>query len=120
MLFHYVAVEQSGNVIESDFEADALTDVLRHLSSKDLRPLSVKQMKQSTPGFWNNFFGGITTSDKVFLTKYLALMLRVGTDILSAINILIVDFDKPAVRNFLLEVRENLTKGRPLYESFAN
>ena len=52
-------------------------------------------MDQVKLGFMKNMFGGINTSDKVFLTKYLALMLRVGTDLLSAINILIVDFDKP-------------------------
>ena len=65
--------------------------------------------------FWRH----INTSDKVFLTKYLALMLRVGTDLLSAINILILDFDKPAMRNFLLEVRDNLSKGQPFYLAFA-
>ena len=46
-------------------------------------------------------------------------MLRVGTDLLSAINILILDFEKPAMRNFLLEVREDLSKGQPFYASFA-
>ena len=47
-------------------------------------------------------------------------MLKVGTDLLSAVNILISDFDKPAMRNFLLEVRENLSNGRPFYQAFAN
>jgi type IV pilus assembly protein PilC len=46
-------------------------------------------------------------------------MLRVGTDLLSAINILLLDFDKPAMRNFLLEVREDLSKGQPFYQAFA-
>jgi type IV pilus assembly protein PilC len=119
MLFHYIAIESSGNTVEADFEADGIKDVLRHLSEKELRPISVKQVKQAGLGFFDKFFSNISTTDKVFLTKYLALMLRVGTDLLSAINILIVDFDKPAVRNFLIEVRENLGKGRPFYEAFA-
>lgn len=104
---------------EGEYEADTLTDVLRFLGSKQLRPVSVKPMDQVKIGFMNGMFGGINTADKVFLTKYLALMLRVGTDLLSAINILILDFDKPAMRNFLLEVREDLSKGRPFYEAFA-
>ncbi len=120
MLFRYTAVQPSGQVIESDFEADSLADVLRHLSASDLRPISVKPVKEASDvGWWGRMFGGINTSDKVFLTKYLALMLRVGTDILSAINILIADFDKPAVKNLLIEIRENLMKGRPLYTAFA-
>src|SRR5277367_2568088 len=119
MLFHYVAVESSGKLIEADFEANALTDVLHYLAGKELRPVSVKPVKQKAPGFFDGLFNDINTSDKVFLTKYLALMLRVGTDLLSAINILIADFDKPAVQNFLLEVRDNLTKGKPFYQAFA-
>lgn len=83
MLFHYVAVQSSGEVVESDFEANTLTDVLHHLSGEMLRPISVKPVKQGGDGsFFDKFFGGINTSDQVFLTKYLALMLRVGTDLL--------------------------------------
>jgi len=119
MLFHYVAADAEGKMTEGDFEADALGDVLRFLGSKQLSPISVKPMEQAKLGIMGYFGGGINTSDKVFLTKYLALMLRVGTDLLSAINILLDDFDKPSVRNFLLEVRDNLSKGQPFYGAFA-
>lgn len=116
-MYHYRAVDPSGQDVEADFEAGSLNDVLRYLSSKNLRPLSVRAIKESKlhiPKFW----GGINTSDKVFLAKYLALMLRVGTDLLSAVDILIADFDKPAVKNFLLEVRGNLGRGQPFYVTF--
>ncbi len=119
MLFHYLAVDQAGKSLEADFEATNLAEVLRYLSSKELRPISVKAVKK---GGWSmpSFFGGsINTADKVFLSKYLALMLRVGTDLLSAINILINDFDKPAVRSFLLEVHDNLSRGQPFWQAFA-
>jgi len=119
MLFHYVAADEAGKMTEGDFEADALADVLRFLGSKQLSPISVKPMERVKLGAKRFFGGGINTSDKVFLTKYLALMLRVGTDLLSAIDILLDDFDKPSVRNFLLEVRDNLSKGQPFYEAFA-
>lgn len=117
MLFHYVAADSQGKMTEGDIEADALADVLHSLGSKQLSPVSVKPLKKAKPGV-KGFFGGINTQDKVFLTKYLALMMRVGTDLLSAVNILIADFDKPAVNNFLLEVRDDLSKGQPLYKSF--
>jgi type II secretory pathway component PulF len=119
MLFHYVAADDAGKMTEGDYEAGALNDVLQFLSGKQLRPVSVKPMEREKIGFIKELFGAINTSDQVFLTKYLALMLRVGTDLLSAINILIFDFDKPAMRNFLLEVREDLSKGQPFYASFA-
>ncbi len=119
MLFHYLAVDQAGASVEEDFEADALADVLHYLSRKGLRPLSVKPVKGKGRARAVRFWGGISIADKVFLAKYLALMLRVGTDLLSAINILIADFDKPAMRDFLLEVRDNLERGQPFWAAFA-
>jgi type II secretory pathway component PulF len=119
MLFHYRAIEASGKPVEADFEAGTVVDVLHFLSEKGLKPLSVKETKAKNRDLFQRWFSGINTSDQVFLTKYLALMLRVGTDLLSAIDILIVDFDKPAVHDFLLEVRENLSKGQPFYQAFA-
>jgi type IV pilus assembly protein PilC len=119
MLFHYTAIDPTGNTVEDDYEGDTLNDVLHVLSGKSLQPISVKEVKRLNLGINQFFGGGITTSDKVFLTKYLSLMLRVGADLLSAVNILIADFDKPAVHNFLIEVRENLSKGKPFYEVFG-
>lgn len=103
---------------EADFEADKLEGVLRYLATKELRPISVKPLRESTISLFG-IRGNINLADKVFLTKYLSLMLKVGTDLLQAINILIADFEKSSVKNFLLEVRENLSKGKPFYETFA-
>lgn len=116
MLYHYVAADATGKMVEGDFEGNTLNDALRYLAGKELKPVSVQPVKSKTG---NRRLGKITISDKVFLTKYLALMLKVGTDLLSAINILIADFDKPAMKDFLLEVRENLGRGEPFYSAFA-
>jgi type II secretory pathway component PulF len=117
MLFHYLAADKEGKMQEAEYDAESLTGVLQYLAGKELRPIAVRPVKEKVGGF-ASLAGGINISDKVFLTKYLSLMLRVGTDLLAAINILIADFDKPAMKNLLLEVRENLTKGRPFYEAF--
>ncbi|RME59535.1 type II secretion system F family protein [Candidatus Parcubacteria bacterium] len=118
MLYYYTAVDEEGKVIEGETDAENVAEAVRYLSSKHLSPISLRAVKKEGRGV-RPLFGGIKDVDKIFLTKYLALMLKVGTDLLSAINILIVDFEKPAMRNFLLEVRDNLAKGRPFYETFA-
>ena len=118
MLYHYLASDKSGKIVESEVDADNLNQALKFLAGKELRPVSVKAIKAEKSTFLR-FYGRITVSDKVFLTKYLALMLRVGTDLLSAIDILIADLDKPAVRNFLLEARDNLSHGQQFYKAFA-
>ncbi|MBI2623598.1 MAG: type II secretion system F family protein [Candidatus Liptonbacteria bacterium] len=118
MLYHYVASDKTGKVVEGDTDAENLAQTLKFLSSKELRPVTVTSLEKKGGGVLR-IFGGITVTDKVFLTKYLALMLRVGTDLLSAVNILIGDFENPAMRNFLIEVRENLTRGLPFHQAFG-
>jgi len=119
MLYHYRAIDQEGNAAEGDVDASTQQEALQLLSQKNLRPLSLKSSEERKGGSLGGWFDSkITVGDKVFLTKYLGLMLRVGTDLLSAVNILIADADKPAMKNFLLEVRENLTRGEPFYKTF--
>ena len=118
MLYRYTAADKAGKIIEDEIDAIDINQVLKYLAGREFKPLDVKPLKEARSWITAGFFEKITNDDKVFLTKYLALMLRVGTDLLSAINILIADFDKLAVRNFLLEVRDNLTRGQPFYKAF--
>lgn len=123
MLFHYIAADKDGKIHQADVEASSLEEVLGLISKQNRKPISVKPMREvvSIKSRFS-FLGaeGISLQDKIFLLKYLSLMLRVGTDLFKAIDILINDFDKPAVKNFLIEVRSNLEKGNQFYVSFQN
>ena len=119
MLFHYSAADKNGKISEGDLEVDDFNQALQYLASRELRPISVKPLKAGVDEGVRHVFGHINLTDKIFLVRYLALMLKVGTDLLSAINILIADFDKPAMKGFLIEVRDNLGRGQPLYTVFA-
>jgi type IV pilus assembly protein PilC len=119
MLYHYRAAAASGNMIEGELDAETVEEALQFLSQKGLQPILLKPAKQEGGGHFSLFKKKIKTGDKVLLTKYLALMLRVGTDLLSAVNILIVDADNPSMKEFLLDVRSNLARGEPFYKTFA-
>lgn len=119
MRFHYIASEPAGKIIEGEMEAQGVAEILEFLSSKGLKPANieiVKGFKAIGGSFWS---AAITETDKIFITRYLGLMLKVGTDLLQAIEVLITDFDKLVVKTFLSEVRSNLEKGQPFYVSFA-
>lgn len=122
MRFHYVASDHAGNIVNGNMDATNPVEVLNYLGSQKLQPVSIKAAGQDMRArFQRTFFGGnITTVDKIFLTKYLALMLKVGTDLFKALDILIADFDKPAVKNLLIEIRSALERGQPFYTTFAN
>lgn len=124
MLFHYLAADTQGKIYEADLEAESVEEVLGVLIKQGLKPLSVKPLKEVVviKDRLANLTGGgrITLQDKIFLMKYLSLMLRVGTDLFKALEILFQDFTKPAIRSFILEIKSNLEKGNPFYLSFEN
>lgn len=119
MRFHYIASQLDGKIVEGDVETEDSGGVLDFLGSKGLKPISIKELKtlEKTQGL-QLFSSGISATDQIFLTKYLSLMLKVGTDLLKAMDILIADFQKPAMKAFLLEVKLALSKGQPFYVTF--
>ncbi|MDD4931330.1 MAG: type II secretion system F family protein [Candidatus Colwellbacteria bacterium] len=120
MRYHYVASQAGGKMIEGDLDAGSPNQVLEWMAGQGYKPISIKSLTIESQKGWKSSFGQkITLTDKVFLTKYLALMLKVGTDLFKAIDILISDFDKPVMKSFLVEVRENLSQGKPFYSTFA-
>lgn len=120
MLFHYLAQDPKGRIKEANINQPNLKAALEYLTSQNLRPVSVKPLAfESKKRRISIFKETLTLTDKVFLTKYLALMLRVGTDLFSAIDILIEDFESGPVRRFLLEIRTGLEQGKPFWYSFS-
>ncbi len=119
MQFHYIASQKDGRVVEDQIEARDTAEVLQFIVSRGMKPVSIKPAEMSGKGAKAIFGGKITLTDQVFLSKYLALMLKIGTGLLQAINILIEDFDKPAVKSFLLEIKANLERGQTFFSTFA-
>lgn len=121
MLFHFVAQDKQGRIKEGNISQPNLKAALEFLASQNLKPITVKPLvleKAKKGVFLKKEILSLT--DKVFLTKYLSLMLKVGTDLFSAIDILIEDFESGPARRFLLEIRSNLEKGQPFYLAFQN
>jgi type IV pilus assembly protein PilC len=120
MLFHYLAQDAKGHIKEGNINQPNTQAVLEYLTTQKLKPLSVKPlMLEKGKKDLFVFKKGLSLTDKVFLTKYLALMLRVGTDLFSAIDILIQDFESGPARRFLLETRANLERGEPFWKTFS-
>ena len=119
MRFKYSAFHQNGEIIEGEIDAKEKADVLKFLESKSLRPIAVNSEENKLPKLTQGLFGAnITLADKLFLTKYMSLMLKSGMDIFKSVDILIADFDKPIMKSFLTEVRDGLEKGQPLHSIF--
>ncbi|MCX8016207.1 MAG: type II secretion system F family protein [Patescibacteria group bacterium] len=119
MLFRYRASDSEGKIIEGEGDFINENAVLEFLKGKNLNPINLELVATKTKLRASLLGSPINITDQIFLTRYLALMLKVGTDIFKAIDILIADFEKPSVRSLLIEIRENLSKGQPFYSTFA-
>lgn len=119
MRFKYIASQLDGRIIEGEIDAKNKSEVLSFLSASSLRPVSVKPLSGAR-GWKISLFGGrIDLTDQIFLSKNLALMLKIGIGLLQAINILIDDFEKKTMKALLLEIRSGIEKGQPFHLTFA-
>lgn len=119
MKFRYIASQPDGRVVEGDLEARDVSEGLAFLAKNQLKPVSLKPVEEATKRSFALFRAKMTMTDLVFMSKYLSLMLKVGTGLLEAVNILAADLKKPAVRDILLEIRTTLEQGQPFYTTFA-
>jgi len=117
MLYHYVAQDEQGRIKEGNVSQPNLEAALDYLTRQKLKPLSVKPLKFEEKKR-SLFKESISLTDKVFLIRYLSLMLKVGTDLFSAIDILIEYFESGPIRRFLLEIRSHLEQGKPFSLAF--
>lgn len=119
MKFRYIASQPDGSVQENEMEAKDVAEVLSYLAGNGLKPISVRPLERGLARGINIFRSKVTLTDQIFISKYLALMLKIGTGLLEAINILIADFRKLAIKDILLEIRSSLERGNPFYTTFA-
>ncbi len=121
MRFKYIASQPDGKIIEGETDLKDKSEVLGFLASRGLRPVSVRSLERGARRNLGIGLGKdrITITDQIFLTKNLALMLKIGVGLLQAINILIEDFEKPAMKTLLVEVKNGVEKGQPFYATFA-
>lgn len=121
MKFHYTGVTDTGKQVEGNEEVKTTAELLAVLASRSIKPISVKVVKDDADHAQQNSVlrSAISVNDKIFLTKYLAIMLKVGIDLFQAVTILLSDFKQPGLRALLSEVRDNLERGQPFYSTFA-
>ena len=118
MLFHYTAFDQRNMLVEGDADLQSVDAVLEYLSHNGLKPIKITPIDFGTKKIFGLFYETISLKDQLFLFKYLSLMLKVGTDLIQALNVLMEDFAPGPAKRFLLEARTNLEKGNPFYVAF--
>lgn len=118
--FIYLASTKEGKITEGEIEAKDQEMVLGYLQKHDLFPLSIKEKRKERAITLNiSFFDRITTLDKITLTRNIATMIHAGIGISEAVDIMLEDAQKPLLKKFFTQAKQNLEKGKQLSETFA-
>ncbi|RUO74564.1 type II secretion system F family protein [Pseudidiomarina sediminum] len=116
--FTYVAYNPSG--VEQKGRIDAV-DLETARARLEKQQLLIADLKEASTGLNANVFGdaGLNLSDVEFFTAELSLLLTSGLRVDKGLEILLHNVEKPALRELLKDVLQELKQGHKLSDSLA-
>lgn len=123
-IFSYVASTADNKVIKGTTELADRSAVIAALSKQNLRPLSIKQLKDKKKGSidLNNLFGTpskVKLDTLVAFTRQLSAMVGAGVPLLRALSSIEKHAEDKALKNILGEVIKDVEGGMALGDAFA-
>lgn len=121
-VFRYEAADGKGAMRYDIIDAPNKNDALLLLSKKGLIPVSIEEegkRRMINVSLNTTIFERVTAEDRITLVRNLAVTLRAGLSVLEAMDILIVDTPKKALKDIMKQAEVALQKGQPLSRSFA-
>lgn len=119
--FIYEAYNRDGAIVHGEYEGSARDEVVAYLIKRDLTPITVDALNAKGKGkglLAFEFFGSIGPVDIMFLIRNLAATTKAGLSIAEAIEIIITDTDKPALKRILQEAQSLFKTGQTLSKGF--
>lgn len=120
-LYIYKAADKNGLPASGEIWANDRKEAADNLSRDGLLPIIIEEKGSSSkPAGWQNFLQflpfikRINALDKILLTRHLSAILKAGIGLSEALEILINDTEKPAVKKILIEAKSAVENGEQL------
>ena len=120
-IFIYEAYSREGAIVHGEYEGSTREEVVQYLIKRDMTPISVDALNAKGKGkgiLAIEFFGSIKPVDIMFLVRNLGATVKAGLSIAEAIEIIIADTDKPALKKILQEAQALFKGGQTLSKGF--
>jgi len=117
-IFSYTAVNNKGNIINGETEAQNKDAALNYLNRQNLTVVSIKEQNNSMDRFSILSYSAPTAVDKIMLTKHLSIIIKAGLSLKEGLDTLLNDARKKIMIKLLTEAKANLEKGQPLSYTF--
>lgn len=123
-IFIYEAYTREGAIIRGEYEGASRDEVIAHLAKRDLSPISVEAIHHGR-GKKNGalsfvLFERIGPVDIMFLVRNLGATVKAGLSIVEAMDILIADAEKAAMKRVLQEAQALIKNGQTLSVGFSS
>lgn len=120
MQYRYRVRDMNGNLLSGVLEAESREAVVRTLLSQNYYITRLEEVSAGSRQIGGGFsLGWVPTRDLVLMTRQLATMLSAGLSILRAFNILVEQTGNKMLKKALIEVRDDIESGLPLYQALA-
>jgi Type II secretory pathway, component PulF len=120
MRYYYEATDQKGELTTGEYDADKEVDVSEYLQKRKLIPVMIRPQTKSALSRDFALFENITPMDRITLVRNLAATTKAGLSIIESLDILAKDATKPLYKKILIQTRNNIQNGQPLWQSFQN
>ncbi|MEL7480308.1 MAG: type II secretion system inner membrane protein GspF [Pseudomonadota bacterium] len=117
--YEYVALAPDGRKAAGVLSADTARAARKELRFRQLTPLKLSEAKEERAS-QRIRQGGLSSSDRVLITRQLAMMIGSGTPVEEALGAVSTQSEKPAVRRLLAAMRDRVSEGRKLSDAIGD
>jgi type IV pilus assembly protein PilC len=118
--FEWTGINNQGKRLDGVVQAFDLKEAQSELSRMGVEVIRL-QVKQGFNFSGSKFFAKrhkIKPKDILLFTRYVSTMLTAGLPIVQSLDIISKDQDNPAVQEMIVNIKNNITGGKTLAESF--
>ncbi|WP_024335254.1 type II secretion system F family protein [Desulfotignum balticum] len=124
-LYQFKAIDENGQPVSGEIEADSRDAALGLVAARGLIPQTAKKKsgRSDIMGFLNNLpLPGrlVKTKDLILFTKQFKTMVQAGVSIVQVFQILFEQTENPHLRKAIAKMVENIREGRSLFQAFSD
>lgn len=110
--FTYIATTNSGKSVNGEMDASSRDEVINRLIKQKLKPVSIKELKNSKFDL-NNLMGGsnVKPDELVIFTRQLSAMISAGVPLLRSLDSLSEHAKNPAFKKIIRSISANIEEG---------
>jgi len=117
--YFYTAKSLNGKTVTGRYVAQDTTELSRSLKNEGLVLVRAALNDEKKSKWYNFSFGGVSSTEKIMMTRNLSVMVATGLPIVNSFDVLAAQARSPKLKSALMSVKEKINKGDSLHAAMA-